>query len=307
MGGERALTRRLQDWFPAPKDARIAIGDDAAVCKNRGRDSVLCVDPVVEGEHFVRGEDLALVGRKAVNRNLSDIAAMGAVADYLLVSLVLPRDLHARDLDRLLRGLRAAAKAGGAFVVGGDVSSTSGPLVVTVTAIGHCEGRVLLRSGARVGDSIHVTGALGGSIAGKHLRFVPRLKEGAWLARSATPCTACMDISDGLLLDLWTMLQASGGLGAEIDARAVPIALAAHRLAKTDGKDALMRALSDGEDHELLFTVKKGRTLPMGGPLTARARKPIGRVVNEPGLWLIQDGLRRKVAPSGHEHDVAAV
>jgi thiamine-monophosphate kinase len=306
MGGERALTRRLQDWFPAPKDARIAIGDDAAVCKNRGRESVLCVDPVVEGEHFVRGEDLALVGRKAVNRNLSDLAAMGAVADYLLVSLVLPRDLDARDLDRLLRGIRAAANKGGAFVVGGDVSSTSGPLVVTVTAIGHCEGRALLRNGARVGDAIHVTGALGGSIAGKHLRFVPRLKEGAWLARASTPCTACMDVSDGLLLDLWTMLQASGGLGAEIDAHAVPIAMAAQRLARGDRKAALLRALADGEDHELLFTVKKGRTLPTDGPLAARARKPMGRVVNEPGLWLLEDGQRHKVAPAGHEHDVAA-
>jgi thiamine-monophosphate kinase len=102
------------------------------------------------------------------------------------------------------------------------------------------------------------------------------------------------------------MLQASGGFGAEIDARAVPIALAAQRLAKGDRKAALVRALSDGEDHELLFTVKKGRLLPSGGPLAARARKPIGRVVSEPGLWLLENGRRHKVAPAGHEHDVAA-
>lgn len=306
MGGERALTHRLQEFFPQPADARIAIGDDAAICKNRGKESVLCVDPVVEGEHFESDADLFLVGQKAVNRNLADIAAMGAVPDYLLVSLLLPRGLPAARLERLLLGIRAAARRGTCFVVGGDVSSTRGPLVATVTAVGHLAGRALLRSGARIGDAIHVTGALGGSIAGKHLRFSPPLEEGAWLAKKNVPCTACMDVSDGLLLDLWTMLQASGGLGAEIDAAAVPVATAARRLAGGDAKAALRRALGDGEDHELLFTVRRGAKLPAGGPLTSRARRPIGRVVREPGLFLVHNGARTRVEPTGHEHDVAA-
>ncbi len=304
MTGERDLTRRLQRWFPAPKDAVVAIGDDAAICKNRGRDSVLCVDPIVEGEHYESGEDLFFVGQKAVNRNLSDLAAMGAAPDYLLVSLLLPRTLAESRLHRLLLGIRAAARRGKCFVVGGDVSATRGPLVATVTAVGHVLDRALLRSGARVGDAIHVTGALGGSIAGRHLHFRPALIEGAWLGRRSTPCTSCMDISDGLLLDLATLLEASGGLGAEIDAAAVPVSTAAKRLAKGDREAALLRALGDGEDHELLFTVARGKALPTGGPLTNRARRPIGRIVRQPGLWICKGDTRVPIAPRGHQHAI---
>ena len=307
MGAERAHTARLKRFFPAPRDAAIAIGDDAAVVANRSAQSVLCVDPVVEGIHFEPGTDLRLVGRKAVNRNLADLAAMGAVPDYLLVSLLLPRRLAERDLERLLRGLRDAATRGGCFVVGGDVSAIAGPLVVTVTAVGHLEGRALLRSGASPGDAIHVTGPLGGSLGGKHLTFRPPLAEGRWLARATTPVTAMMDVSDGLLLDLWTLLHASSVAGAEIDAGAVPIAAAARRRAKGDRQRALAAALSDGEDHELLFTVAAGRLLPRGGPLTMRARRPIGRVIDEPGLWLVRDGSRCPLKPLGHEHAIAAV
>src|SRR5262249_37197501 len=148
--------------------------------------------------------------RKAVNRNLADLAAMGAIADWLLVSLVLPPRLSPAGRRRLLVGIRAAAAAGGCAVVGGDVASSRGPLTVTVTGVGHCRGRVLRRSGARAGDATHVTGPLGGPAAGHHLRFTPPLAEGAWLARAAVPATAAIDVSDGLLLDLWTLLRASG-------------------------------------------------------------------------------------------------
>lgn len=305
MGAERALTARLQRFFPAPPDAAVAIGDDAAVVRNRGADSVLCVDPVVEGVHFERGTDLLLVGRKAVNRNLADLAAMGAVPDYLLVSLVLGKGLSEADLERLLRGIRAAARVGGCFVVGGDVAASRGPLVVTVTAVGHLEGRALRRSGAGIGDAIHVTGPLGGSLEGRHLTFRPPLAEGQWLARANVPTTAAMDISDGLLLDLWTMLSASGGLGAELFASAVPITAAARRRAGADPVRALTAALSDGEDHELLFTVRHGNELPRGGPLSSRARRPIGQVVPDQGLWLLERGERRLLRPLGHEHAIA--
>lgn len=305
MGAERELTDRLARFFSAPHDAAVGIGDDAAVVRNRARDTVLCVDPVVEGVHFERSADLALVGRKAVNRNLSDLAAMGAVADYLLCSLVLPRRLRRSDVDRLLRGVRTAARAASCHVVGGDVAATTGPLVVTVTAIGHLPHRALVRSGLSVGDALHVTGPLGGSIEGKHLSFRPRLREGQWLARRDVPATAAMDVSDGLLLDLWTMLQASGGLGAELDAAAVPVTPAARRLARGDADRALRAALADGEDHELLFGVRAGAVLPRGGPLTARARRPIGRVVADRGLFLVDGTARRRLRPEGHEHAVA--
>ncbi|MEQ1631278.1 MAG: thiamine-phosphate kinase [Planctomycetota bacterium] len=305
MGAERTLTERLQRFFPAPRDAAVAIGDDAAVVRNRGGDSVLCVDPVIEGVHYERGTDLLLVGRKAVNRNLADLAAMGAVPDYLLVSLVLGKRVSAADLDRLLRGIRAAARVSNCFVVGGDVAAFSGPMVVTVTAVGHLEGRALRRSGAKVGDAIHVTGPLGGSLDGRHLTFRPPLAEGLWLARANVPATAAMDISDGLLLDLWTMLRASGGLGAELEARAVPITAAARRRSGAEPARALKAALGDGEDHELLFTVASGKELPRGGPLSRRARRPIGRVIREPGLWLLDRGERRLLRPLGHEHAIA--
>jgi thiamine-monophosphate kinase len=186
-------------------------------------------------------------------------------------------------------------------VVGGDVAAAAGPLVVTVTAVGHLEQRPLLRSTARAGDTLHVTGPLGGAGAGHHLRFVPALRAGRWLARQR-PVHAAIDVSDGLLLDLWTLLVASGGLGAEIDARAVPIRPAARSLTRGDRAAALRRALGDGEDHVLLWTQAAGRSLPAGGPLGPRARRPIGRVVAERGLWLVDGQRRTRVAPRGHEH-----
>ncbi|MGE3174105.1 MAG: thiamine-monophosphate kinase [Planctomycetota bacterium] len=306
MGGERAFTDRLGAWFGSPPGARVPIGDDAAVVRNRGRESVLCCDPVIAGVHFEPGTDLRLVGRKAVNRNLADLAAMGAVPDWLLVSLLLPQGTPPLARRRLLLGLRAAARAGGCAVVGGDVAATPGPLTVTVTAIGHLPGQALRRSGARAGDSLHVTGPLGASRLGHHLTFQPPLAAGRWLARPGMPVGAAIDVSDGLLLDLWTVLRASGGLGAELFADAVPVRSAARRAARGDRQQALRSAFGDGEDHELLFTVRRGRALPAGGPLAARVRRPIGRVIATPGLWLVDGATRRRLRPVGHEHDLAA-
>lgn len=305
LGGERAWTAGLARFFAAGSGVAVPIGDDAAVVRNRGRDSVLCVDPVVEGVHFTAADDPALVGRKVVNRNLSDLAAMGAVPDWLLVSLLLPHGTDPARRDALMRGIRAAARKGGAAVVGGDVSSTPGPLVVTVTAVGHLAGRALERRAARAGDTLHVTGPLGGSRLGAHLRFRPHLAEGQWLATRVEGIGAAMDVSDGLLLDLATLLEASGGLGAELDAGAIPVSTAARRLARGDRMRALRHALGDGEDHVLLFTLRRGRTLPRGGPLRPLARQPIGRITRAPGLWLrLPDGSRMPLAPEGWQHDV---
>ncbi len=306
MAGERAFTAGLARFFGPANGLRVGIGDDAAVVSNRGRESVVCCDPVIAGVHFEPSADPALVGRKAVNRNLADLAAMGARPDWLLVSLVLPRDWPAAARARLLRGVRAAARAGACQVVGGDVACGPGPLVVTVTAIGHLRGRALLRSTLRAGDTLHVTGPLGGSRFGHHLRFRPPLAAGEWLGRRGSPVTAAIDVSDGLLLDLATMLRASGGLGAELDANAVPIRRAALHAAAGDRHAALAHALGDGEDHELLFAVPAGRCLPAGGPLTAAARRPIGRVTARPGLWLLDGSDRRRLQAVGYQHDLAS-
>ena len=305
MVDERAFTRGLARFFGNHADVLVGIGDDAAVVRHRGRASVLCCDPVIAGVHFTDDAPSGLVGRKAVNRNLADLAAMGAEADWLLVSLVLPRGYPATKRRALLLGIRAAAKAAGAAVIGGDVACADGPLVVTVTAIGHLAGRALTRSAARVGDTLHVTGPLGGSLAGHHLRFVPPLAAGCWLARQPA-VHAAIDISDGLLLDLHTMLQQSGGLGAELDADAIPIRAVARRRANGDPAAALAAAFGDGEDHELLWTQARGRALPAGGPLTARARLPIGRIVARPGLWLCSAGRRVRLQPTGYRHALDA-
>lgn len=294
-------------FFAAPSTVRVPIGDDAAVVRNPARESVLCCDPVIEGVHFDADTDRALVGRKVVNRNLADLAAMGAVADWLLVSLVLPHGFPMADLMRLMRGIRAAARAAGCSVVGGDIASSNGPLVVTVTAVGHCRGRVLQRNAAREGDAIHVTAPLGGSRLLHHLRFIPPLAEGQRLARAKVPVRAAMDISDGLLLDLQTMLTASGLHGAELVVAALPVSRAAKQLSCGEPARAVQHALQDGEDHALLFTVEKGRRLPAGGPLTKAARRPIGRILATKGLWLVHpDGGRERVAAQGWEHGIAS-
>ncbi len=298
---ERSVTAGFARFFGSASGVLVGIGDDAAVVRNRARNSVLCCDPVVEGVHFTSATAPHLVGRKAVNRNLSDLAAMGAVADWLLVSLVLPRPYASARRRSLCAGIRAAARAGGCTVLGGDVATHAGPLVVTVTAVGHLPGRALRRTGARAGDTLHVTGPLGGSRLGHHLRFAPALREGVWLARQRA-VHAAMDVSDGLLLDLATLLTASGGLGAEIDAAAVPIRRAAVRLAGNDRDLALRHALGDGEDHVLLWSQHPG-SLAKGGPLSAAARRPIGRVLGEPGLWLLREGRRERIQALGFRHD----
>jgi len=306
VGAERTFTAGLARFFGTARGVLAGIGDDAAVVRNPARDAVLCCDPVVEGVHFAPGTRPGLVGRKAVNRNLSDLAAMGAVPDWLLLSLVLPRGCQPAYRLGLLLGVRAAARRGACTVVGGDVATTDGPLVATVTAVGHLPGRALLRSGARIGDSLHVTGPLGGSSLGHHLTFRPALREGVWLATQPA-VHAALDVSDGLLLDLATMLAASGAPGAELDAGSIPVSRAARRLAGGDRERALRRALGDGEDHVLLWAQDPRAALPRGGPLSPAARQPIGRVTGEPGLWLRRpDGGRERLPALGFEHDLGA-
>ncbi|HEB52866.1 MAG TPA: thiamine-monophosphate kinase [bacterium] len=300
MAAERDLTAALQAFFPGHRDLLVGIGDDAAIVRQGRGPVAMCCDPVVAGVHFDARTGWRRVGRKAVNRNLSDLAAMGAVPDWLLLSVVVPRDTAPARLRQLFTGVRDAASLAGARVVGGDVAASSGPLVVTVSAYGHLPGRALTRSGAKAGDTLHCSGTLGGSRTGHHLTFRPHLAEGHWLARQRA-VHAAIDVSDGLVLDLATMLDASGGLGAELDAAAIPVRAAARRLAGGDRERALHRALGDGEDHVLLWA-QAPRGLAAGGPLSARARRPIGRVLAEPGLWLRAGGRRRRLRPLGYEH-----
>ncbi|MCC6669898.1 MAG: thiamine-phosphate kinase [Planctomycetes bacterium] len=304
MVDERTFTQGLAAFFGARSGdlpgLLVGIGDDAAVVRAERRPLVLKIDPVVEGVHVAAALPAARLGIKAVNRNLSDLAAMGAVPRWLLASVLLPRGYPAARRAGIFRGLRAAARGAGVRVVGGDVSNTRGAAAVVVAAFGVVPGRPLLRSGARVGDTLHVTGALGGSCLGRHHRFVPRLREGLWLARDPA-VHAAMDVSDGLLLDLQTLLDASGCPGAELEEAAIPIASAARRLARRSGTTALAHALGDGEDYELLFAARG--TLRRNGPLAPLAHHPIGRITSRRGLWLrTLDGRLRRLRPEGYRH-----
>jgi thiamine-monophosphate kinase len=305
MTSERSFTEGLGRFFAGsgPRPV-VGIGDDGAIVRNFGGETVVVCDPVVEGVHFASDAPPRLIGEKAVGRNLSDLAAMGAVPDHLLASVLLPRGFSAARRAALFAGIRGAAAAAGCAVVGGDVAVTPGPLTVTVTALGHLPGRALLRSGARPGDTLHATGRLGGASLGRHLRVRARVAEGVWLANQPA-VRAAIDISDGLLLDLWTLLRASGGLGARLLEAAVPIHADARVLSRRSGRTPLDHALGDGEDHELLFAVRAGDRLAAGGPLRASARRPFGVVLARPRLELEDRfGRRRPVSPRGYQHDL---
>lgn len=300
----------------------LGIGDDAAVLRPRpGFETVATVDALVEGVHFDRAwtpaEDL---GRKAAAVNLSDLAAMGADPLALLAVLSVPATFADSDADAILEGLAAEAEAAGAALVGGDTVGSPGAVSISVTAIGEVPaGAAIRRSGARPGDVVRVTGALGGAAAGlesvrrglgvgpaeaRLLRPRARLAEGRALRGVAD---AAIDVSDGLLADLGRLAEASG-VGVEVEAALVPVDPAALEVARRldaaatgTGTEATARALGfalrGGEDYELAFTTPAAAPLPAD---LAAAR--IGRVVEERGLFLVEGGARRGIDPAGFDH-----
>jgi thiamine-monophosphate kinase len=226
---------------------RTGIGDDCAVLRVAGRDLLFKTDIVVQGAHFHDRTPPRLIGRKALARALSDIAAMGGTPLAAVITLGLPVAESPRRLAAIYRGLEAAARAHGVALVGGETTRAT-QLFLNVALLGEArDGPPVLRSGARAGDLIYVTGRLGGTQARHHLTFTPRLAEGRWLAHHRV-ATAMMDLSDGLGADLPRLGQASA-LGYAIDRGAIPC-----RRGVT-----IEAALHDGEDYELLFTVAPAR------------------------------------------------
>ncbi len=252
--GEDKLIALLTREMPRGKDVRVGIGDDCAVLGG-ARDtrwSLLKTDMVVEGVHFNAEEDRRLVGWKALCRPISDIAAMGGVPVYALVTLAVARQIELAAIKALYRGLRQAAHQFDVTIVGGETSRSPGPLFLSVALTGWVERlRCVTRDGGHSGDALYVTGWLGGSRAGKHLWFTPRLVEARWLV-SHFKVRAMMDLSDGLAADL-PRLAAASGRGFQIDESRVP---------RTPGC-TLRQALEDGEDYELLFAVAPGTTSPL--------------------------------------------
>ncbi len=229
-----------------------SIGNDAAVLR-RGRGSrVLCVDQTMEEVHFEAGTAPGKIGRKAVDRVLSDLAASAARPQAILVGLSAPRHTPEARLRAVLKAARERARSFGAELVGGDLAAGLGPLALAVTGVGELRPgqRPIGRDRARVGDWLALTGPCGGSLLGRHLRIEPRLEEGVWLA--ANGVRAMMDVSDGLGRDAGRMARASG---VRFDLETLPIHPDARRRARLTGRSPEEHALCDGEDHELLISV----------------------------------------------------
>jgi thiamine-monophosphate kinase len=246
--GEAGLLRLLTSRWPRKSHAVAAgVGDDCAVLRFGKRQLLFKTDIVVEGVHFDVRTPTRLIGRKALARALSDIAAMGGVPLAAVVTLGLPASESPRRLASIYRGLEALAREHRVELVGGETTRAA-QLFLNIALLGECrEGPPVLRSGARAGDQIFVTGRLGATRARHHLAFEPRLPEGRWLARHRV-ATAMMDLSDGLGADLPRLGKASH-LGYSIDVAALPRRRGA----------SVQAAINDGEDYELLFTVSPNR------------------------------------------------
>ncbi|MGL4463352.1 MAG: thiamine-phosphate kinase, partial [Planctomycetia bacterium] len=262
------MRRRIAD----SPTVTLGIGDDAAVLGPRSSPLLLTTDMLVEGVHFDFAVSTAFdVGRKAMNVNLSDVAAMAGRPLAALVAVALPSAAPARLAEELFDGVQSAAARFDVPIVGGDTNRSTAGLVVAVTILGEAVGPPILRSGAKPDDVLMVTGPLGYSLDGKHLSFTPRVHEALELAAfSGDGLHALMDLSDGLGGDLFHLLDESG-CGAVLDADRIPIRTSTDPAMAADGRPPLDHALDDGEDFELLAAV---------APETANAllaRQPLQR------------------------------
>lgn len=252
--GELRLIEKIRGWLGnATLPAPYGIGDDCAVLPPSKKQQVVTVDPVIYRRHFDDSATPAEVGAKLLKRNLSDLAAMGAMPTAAVLALSIGANLRTTWLEGFYRGLATTSRRYRVPIVGGDIAQAEGALTASLTLIGRAAGkRVVTRSGARIGDWIYVTGRLGGSLLGHHLRFTPRLSEGVWLA-AQKDVRALMDVSDGLAKDLYSLIPS--GARPQLRPDAIPVSRDAQKLAARDQRPAVDHALSDGEDYELVCAV----------------------------------------------------
>ena len=321
--GEFRLIRRLARKFSRPSPSVIrGIGDDAAVVDlSAGRHLVMTTDLLAEHVHFdLRTASFEDVGYKAAIANLSDMAAMGARPEHVLVSIAIPGSCTESHILRLYRGLMAACRPYRVSLIGGDTSASSAGLFLSLTVTGSTPtGFTLLRSGARVGDLIYVTGTLGDSLVGlqllsqrgrktasrlppsmrrfliaRHRRPVAHCRLGQLLSRHGL-ASAAIDLSDGLSGDL-RHICAQSHVGAEIDCTALPLSPALRAYARSTRTDPVRLALQGGEDYELLFTVPPSKI------------RRLERLAAQPGRRLTRIGVTtpsrsglRLIDASGHK------
>ena len=262
---EFELIRRLTGALPVNDSVVIGAGDDCAVLDLGVPDRwfLFKTDAVVEGIHYTTGTPPEKIGHKALGRCLSDIAAMAGTPTAALITIGLPPKFDAGFVEAIYAGMTALAKRHDVAIVGGETTTNPDRIFISVSLLGWVpRGKAVLRTGAKAGDALFVTGELGGSLAGKHLEFEPRLNEARWLAEHF-PIHAMLDLSDGLAGDLHHLLRAD--IGAELLKTAVPVSRAAKENAKKSAtaKPAFAAALTDGEDFELLFAVAPGDAVPL--------------------------------------------
>jgi len=311
LGGERAFVRWLQQRT-APKKwpVLVGIGDDMAVVEAGGETGddgaavLITSDMLLDGVHFETGvHSLEQIGRKAIACSLSDCAAMAVRPLAATISVAWPAGADQDGLKRLFEGMWRIAETFGCALVGGDTTSWPQPLAIDIAMIAaqHPGHPPIRRSGARVGDTLYVTGPLGGSRLGRHLTFVPRVREACSISQAMGPhLHAMIDLSDGLSTDLHRLCEASN-IGTElIEELLEQVVHEDARRATADGRSVLDHVLNDGEDFELLLAVNGDAPEPPA--IEDVYLHPVGVAVAE-GLSIKQrDGNHRLLLPGGYEH-----
>jgi thiamine-monophosphate kinase len=286
-----------------PQRVPIGIGDDMAAVRSEGDLVLVTCDMLLDGTHFdTARHSMRQIGRKAMACSLSDCAAMACRPVAATVAVALNHDAADEDARQLFAGLKSMAEEFDCAIVGGDTTAWPHPLVIDVSMLAEpaTPRSPVRRNGARLDDEVYVTGELGGSLSGKHLRFVPRVREAVALAETlGDRLHAMMDLSDGLSLDLHRMCRASrAGATLDEDRLTAVISEAARSAAEGDDLSPLEHALHDGEDFELLFVVESGAVPPELGVRCTR----IG-LVTSGGLTIrSSDGRTSVLEPRGYEH-----
>jgi thiamine-monophosphate kinase len=288
--GEDKLLHQLLPRLPLGKTVVAGAGDDCAVTEIfAGRNFlVLKTDCIVEGVHFLSRADPVDVGWKALMRPLSDFAATSALPQFALITLVASKQTEVEWVRKLYRGLRRAAKRFDVSIVGGETSSSLGPIVISVSVAGFVErDRWMSRRGGKVGADLFVTGQLGGAIKRKHLRFLPRIAESRWLTKNFS-IQAMMDLSDGLGIDLPRLARASK-VGFKIEMENLPLAPGAK----------IGDAISEGEDYELLFAISPRESKRLQRAWKRKFPKlPLTRI----GQLSQTSNIKHQTLPGGYVH-----
>lgn len=306
---EFELIEKLTRCLPTNKSVVTGSGDDCAVLDLGIPDKLLLfkTDAVVEGIHFKSDAAPEKIGYKALARCLSDIAAMAGTPTTALVTLALPKTFDTAFIEAIYVGMGELARKHDVAIAGGETTTNPERILISIALLGAVpRGKAVLRSGAKAGDAIFVTGELGGSLAARHLEFEPRIAEAQWLAEHF-PIHAMIDLSDGLAGDLRHILKASH-VGADLLTTAIPISRAAKLASKAEGsaKPPLLAALTDGEDFELLFTVASKHAVPLMDAWKKQfpklAMTCIGKIHAGEGVTLRGKGGVQTLSAHGYEH-----